>query len=81
MSLRPPQIEQRDENGRGSRLAPPDDIRHELFEITMLLVHHVGENKDVRTRFFSGPKLESVSGRVRSSVDNVICDVDVSRIV
>lgn len=26
LRLDPPQVEQRDENGRGTRLAPPDDI-------------------------------------------------------
>ena len=41
VSLHPPQVEQRDENGRGTRPAPPDDIRDELFETAVLAVHPV----------------------------------------
>ena len=36
VKLRLPQVEQRDEDRRGSRPAPPDDIQDEAIETTIL---------------------------------------------
>ena len=79
--LRLLQIEQCDEDSRGTRVAPPDDIRHELSEATILVVHPIGQSNKSRARFFSGFESESVGSHIRRRVDDVICDGDVSRVV
>ena len=71
------QVEQRDEDRRSTRPAPPNDIRDELIEATILVVHPIGEGKKPRVHFFGGIKVESVTGHIRGRVDYVICNTDV----
>ena len=78
MKLRSVQIEHRDKDRRGSRPASPNDIRDELVETTVLLVHPIGQTKKTGTHFFGGFEVESVSGRVSGRVDDVIWDGNVS---
>ena len=74
------QVEQRDEDRRSTRLAPPDDIRDELIEATILAVHPIGEGKKTRVHLFGGIKVEGVTGHIRGRADDVICDADVRRV-
>lgn len=81
MALRPLQIEQSDEDGRCTCLAPPDDIRHELCEATVLFVHPVGQSEETRARLFGRFEFESVSSHICGRVCDVVCDADVSRVI
>lgn len=78
MFLRPLQIEQRDENRRGTRLAPPDDIQHKLFEATTLVVHPIGQSQKTRTRILGRLERESMCSDIGNRIDDVICDAEVS---
>ena len=76
--LRSPHVKQRDEDGRGSRPAPSNDIRNELVETAIPLVHPVGQTKNAGTHFFGGVHVESVSSRIRGRVNDVVCNPNVS---
>ena len=81
MAFRPLQIEQRDKDRRGTRPAPPNDIRHELCEATILVMLPVREFKEAGTSLFGRSESESLSSHVRSRVNDVICAPEVSRVL
>ena len=62
-------------------LTPPNDIGHELSEVTILFVHPIGQSEKTRARLFGRSEFESVSGHICRRVDDVIYDTQVSRVV
>ena len=80
MNLCPPQVEQRDEDRRGARPAPPNDVRHELFETAILVVHPIRQGKDTLARPLGRFEPKSMGSHVRGRVDDVIYDEEVSRV-
>lgn len=79
VNLRPPQVEQRDDDRGGVCPASPDDIPDEPIEATILAVHPVRQGKEIQAHCFGRTGVESMSSHVRGGVNDVICDRDVSR--